>query len=248
MGLSAVVITYNEGRNIKRCLDSVKWTDEIIVVDSFSTDKTKVIARNYKTKIFNLKFLGYSKTKNFGIRKAKNEWILSIDADEVVSDSLKKEILHKIRRTNLNGFYVPRKVFFLNKWINHCGWYPDYQLRLFRKKSGRFDEEKLVHENVNVAGKVGYLKNDLLHFSYRDLNQYFAQFNKYTTLAALNMAKDNKSFSLFKLFFNPTFTFFKMYVMKSGFLDGFAGFTICFMSSFYNFVKYIKLWELTKKR
>jgi len=248
MGISVVIITYNEQDNIKRCLESVRWADEIIVIDSGSYDKTLDIVRKYTNKIYIHKWKGYSKEKNFGILKAKNDWILSIDSDEVVSDELKDEIIKSIKNTKFDGFFIPRKVYFLDKWIKHCGWYPDFQLRLFKKSKGRFDESKLVHEGVKLNGKIGYLKNSLLHFPYKDLNQYFQRFNKYTTLAANELFKKNKRVIFVNLILNPIFTFFKMYFLKLGFLDGFAGFVVCFLSSFYNFVKYSKLWELTRKK
>ena len=192
--------------------------------------------------------MGYSKTKNYGILKAKNKWILSLDADEVVSSKLKNEIIRVLDKGSYDGFYIPRKAFFLSRWIKHCGWYPDYQLRLFKKDKGRFDENKLVHENVKVNGNIGYIKNDLLHFPYRSINKYFEQFNKYTSLSANAYLKKGRNVSISTLVLNPIFTFFKMYILKLGFLDGFAGFTVCLISSFYNFVKYVKLWELKRKK
>ncbi|MFH1823759.1 MAG: glycosyltransferase family 2 protein [Candidatus Firestonebacteria bacterium] len=248
MGISVIIITYNEQNNIKKCLESVKWADEIIIVDSGSKDKTLDIVKKYTDKIYIHKWRGYSKDKNFGISKAKNEWILSIDSDEIVSDKLKREIIRVIKNTKFDGFFISRKVYFLNKWIKHCGWYPDYQLRLFKRSKGRFDENKLVHEHVKLNGRIGYLKSNLLHFPYKDLNQYFQRFNKYTTLSANEMYKEDKKGCFINLMLNPFFTFFKMYFLKLGFLDGFSGFVVCFLSSFYNFVKYSKLWELTRKK
>lgn len=247
MGIAAVIIAYNEEKNIKKCLESVKWADEIIVVDSFSTDKTFSISKKYADKVFNIKWMGFSKTKNFGISKARSEWILSLDADEIVSENLKKEILKTVKSTDLNGFFIPRKPFFMNRFIKHCGWYPSCQLRLFKKTKGKFDESKMVHENVKITGKAGYLKNDLLHYPYENIGKYFDHLNRYTNLAAESMRLKNKKAGFLNLIFHPFFTFFKMYFIKLGVLDGLAGFTVCVLSSFYNFVKYAKLWELRRR-
>ncbi|MCX5776200.1 MAG: glycosyltransferase family 2 protein [Candidatus Firestonebacteria bacterium] len=247
MKISVVIITHNEESNIKRCLQSVAFAEEIIVIDSFSRDDTVKIAAAFTSNIIKRNWEGFSKQKNYGISRAKNEWILSIDADEVLSEDLRLEI-KDLQKTRHSGFYIKRKPFFMGKFIKHCGWYPDRQLRLFKKSAGRFDEKKLVHEGVLLKGSKGNLKNELLHFPYSSIGGYFEQFNKYTSLAAQQYLKDGREFSRAGLVFSPLATFIKMYFLRRGFLDGFAGFCICVLSSCYNFVKYAKLWELTGRK
>lgn len=191
MGISAVVITYNEEANIGDCLESISWTDEIIVIDSGSTDKTVEIAKKYTDKVFMHEWSGYSAQKNHGIRLTKEDWILSIDADERVTYDLKKEILANLGSKSFNGFYMPRRSYFLGKWLKYSGWYPDYQLRVFRKSDGKFNE-RVVHEGVKVSGDIGYLDSDLIHFPYGNLTHYFEKFNEYTDLSSKNSLKEEK--------------------------------------------------------
>jgi len=247
MKVSAVIITFNEEENIKRCIASLGFADEVVVVDSGSRDKTAQIAKELGALVFTHGWQGYSKQKNFAVSKARNEWVLSLDADEVVSPELGEE-LTKIIISPYEGYSIPRRAFFLGRWINHCGWYPDLQLRLFRKKAGRFDETKQVHERFLLNGKAGLLKNDLFHYTYTNLGQYFSTLNRYTELAAISMKEKGRKGRVSDLLLNPPCTFFKMYVLKFGFLDGLPGLFVCLLSSFYNFVKYAKLWELTRKK
>jgi len=247
MKISVIVISYNEKDNIEKCLESVRWADELIVVDSGSRDETVKLAECYTKKVFRHSWQGYSKQKNFAISKARNEWILSLDADEVLSEELASEIKN-IVVSPYEGYYLPRKAFFMNRWIKHCGWYPDRQLRLFRKGKGFFNEREQIHEGLVLKGKAGTLQNELLHYSYKNIGQYFSQLNKYTELAAQGKASAGKTSGVAKILLNPPATFLKMYVLKLGFLDGLAGFCICALSAFYNFVKYTKLWEIKRKR
>lgn len=247
MKISVVIITHNEEANIQRCLESVAFADEKIIVDSFSRDDTVKIATQYTSNIIRRKWEGFSRQKNFGISRARNDWILSLDADEVLSVELKQEIID-LKPENCSGYYIKRKPYFMGKFIKHCGWYPDKQLRLFKKAEGRFDENKMVHESVILKGKKRTLENQMLHFPYKNIGKYFEQFNKYTSLAAQQYMRDGRKFSKAKLILNPLATFIKMFFIKAGFLDGFAGFCICVLSSCYNFVKYAKLWELTGRK
>ena len=234
MKISVVIITHNEEANIRRCLESIAFADE-------------KIALSYTSNIIKRKWEGFSKQKNYGISRARNEWILSIDADEVLSEELKQKIRY-LESTKYDGFYMKRKPYFMGKFIRHCGWYPDKQLRFFKKSAGRFDENKLVHESVILKGRKSTLEQELLHFPYRSIGGYFEQFNKYTSLAAQQYMRDGRKFSKAKILINPIATFFKMYLLRFGLLDGFAGFCICVLSSCYNFVKYAKLWELTGRK
>ena len=247
MKISVIIITHNEEDNIRRCLESVTFAEEIIVIDSFSRDKTLEIAAGFTRNIFKREWEGFSRQKNYGISRARNEWILSLDADEVLSVELKQEIID-LNPKGYAGYYIKRKPYFMGKFIRHCGWYPDKQLRLFKKSEGQFDENKIVHESVLLKGKKRVLENQMLHFPYKNIGQYFEQFNKYTSLAAQQYMRDGRKFSKAKLILNPLATFFKMYFLRAGLLDGFAGFCICILSSWYNFVKYAKLWELTGRK
>lgn len=248
MGISAVVITYNETNNIADCLESINWTDEIIVIDSGSSDNTAEIAKKYTDKVIIQEWKGYSNQKNYGINLAKNDWILSIDADERVPSDLKNEILKVIESKDFNGYFLPRHSYFLGKWINHCGWYPDYQLRLFKKTKGKFNE-RVVHEGVGVSGKIGYLTHDLIHFPYGNLTHYFEKLNEYTDLSSKELReKRNKKFNVFQLLFHPPFVFLKSYFWKLGFLDGLAGLGVSILNAMNTFVKYAKLWELNREK
>ncbi len=243
--ISVCVISFNEERNIEQCLKSVEWADEIIIVDSFSTDKTIEIAKLYTSKIFIQEWKGYSEAKNYAIQNASYDWILSIDADERVTQELKSEIIAVIndRNKGYSGYKVARRAYFLGKWIKHCGWYPAYVVRLFRKDSGTFSNSR-VHERFELVGEIGTLKNDMLHFTDDNLLHYFNKFNKYTSLAADDLDEKRIPFRVWHLLIKPIYTFFKMFVLKRGFLDGLHGLVLSVLSSAYVFTKYAKLWEI----
>ncbi len=245
--LSVVVITKNEENNVRECLDSVSWADEIIVVDAGSTDLTVDIVKEYSKKVFSRPWDGYGAAKNFGIAQCSGEWVLSIDADERITPELRDEILGHFENNDqkISAFSVPRRANFLGKWIYHCGWYPGRITRVFRRSKGRFTEEK-VHERLEIDGLIVPLKSDLLHYTDPDLKSYFDKFNKYTSLAAEELMDRGKKFSLIKLIANPVWIFFRMYILKRGFLDGIPGFILCVLSANYVFTKYAKLWEHSK--
>jgi len=247
--LSVVIITYNEEENIRGCLESANWSDEIVVVDSFSTDRTVEIAREFTPNVFQNRWTNFSQQKNLALEKASNEWVLNVDADERVTPELKKEILRILNSgfISANGYYIPLRNHYLGKWIRHCGWYPDYHLRLFRKGKGRFNE-RTVHESVIVEGKKGYLKSHLQHFSYKNLSDHLARIDKYAALTAQEMHGRGKRTTAFDLLFRPLARFIRMYLIKRGFLDGIYGLIVSLMGSFYVFIKYVKLWELSKRK
>jgi len=243
--LAVIVITKNEEQNIDACLESVRWADEIIVVDGGSSDRTVELARSKGAKVFERKWDGYGAAKNFGLSQCTSEWVLWLDADERVTEPLGEEIRTVVRsNSSFNGYEFPRRSNFLGKWIRHCGWYPGYVLRLFRRASGRFTEQR-VHERLVVEGSVGRLRNDLLHFTDPSLSHYFEKFNRYTTLAAEELASNDGRFRFSQVLIRPPWVFIRMYFLRAGFLDGFAGFVLCLLSSFYVFVKYAKLWEIS---
>jgi len=242
--LSVIVITKNEERNIRSCLKSVQWADEIIVVDAGSLDRTVDIAKEFTQKIFSRPWDGYSAAKNFGLTQCTSEWIISLDADERVTPELQKEILDRLTSVDqkVTALSMPRRANFLGKWINHCGWYPGYVTRVFRRSAGRFTEEK-VHERLEIYGETIPLHSDLLHYTDPDLRHYIEKFNKYTSLAAEEMAVHKKRFMLIQLIVNPAWVFLKMYILRFGFLDGIPGLILCVLSANYVFTKYAKLWE-----
>lgn len=249
--LSVIVITKNEERNLPECLESVKWADEIVVVDSASADKTVEVARRFTNKVYIRPWDGFAAAKNFALLQCTSDWVLWLDADERVTDGLAREIQDVVRQGNTAAvaFEFPRKAYFLGRWIKHCGWYPGYVVRLFRRDLGSFREVK-VHESLIVEGETSRLQNDLLHYTDPNLWHYFEKFNRYTSLAAEEMAGGGASFGLGQLIIRPSWIFIRMYVIKRGFLDGVEGFILCVLSSCYVFTKYAKFWELTvlKKR
>ncbi|HMQ81010.1 MAG TPA: glycosyltransferase family 2 protein [Ignavibacteria bacterium] len=251
--ISAIVITYNEAANITECLESLKWCDEIIVIDSASSDNTCELAREFTNNITITGNLPYGEKRNIGIEKASFEWILWIDADERISPELKEEISALINGHNgLNpkheAYLVNRRSFFINKFIKHSGWYPDFTLRLFKRSAGiRFDS-LLVHEKAVYNGSTGRLKHDILHYTDRDFEHYINKLNNYTSLSAEELKAKGKKASFFDIIFRPAFAFFKMYFLKLGILDGYTGLVLCSLSSVHVMTKYSKLYLMNKSK
>jgi len=244
--ISCILITRNESKNIRRCLESVSWTDEIVVVDSYSQDDTKKIASEFTDRIYDLKWEGFGKAKEYAKNQATGEWILSVDADEVISESLRKEIQRTVEsEAPLDGYLIPRRSNFLGRWIKHGGWYPDLVLRLFKRNKGSFTH-RLVHEEVKVDGKVGCLRNDILHYTDPDFDHYLKKLNRYTTLDALQLHGEGRKARPSDLLFRPPVTWVKMYLFKKGFLDGMPGLILAISSAFHVFTKYVKLWHLNR--
>jgi glycosyltransferase involved in cell wall biosynthesis len=230
-------------------LRSVEWANEIVVVDGGSTDKTVEIAAQFTPKVFQRAWDGYAASKNFALGHCTGDWILWLDADERVTSDLASEIQSVIVQgvEDFTGFEIPRKAFFLGKWIKHCGWYPGYVLRLFRRGSAKWSDSK-VHEHLEIDGRTTRLKSDLLHYTDPNLWHYFDKFNRYTTLAAEQLAERGHKPSPGQLTMRPLWLFIKMYIVKRGFLDGIQGFILCVLSSCYVFTKYAKLWELSTSK
>jgi glycosyltransferase involved in cell wall biosynthesis len=240
-GISSIVITFNEEQNIRRCLESVApFSDEIIVVDSLSTDRTVEIAREYATRVVEHEWLGYGRQKQLALDQARGEWVFSIDADEVVSPELAEEI--GSLAPDCDGYEVPRLVWYLGRWIRHSGWYPGYVLRLFRRQAARFSEDA-VHESVQLAGPRRRLRGDLLHYSYRDVAHHVAKINDFTSLAARQMDERGRRAGLVSLALTPGMEFLKVYLLRRGFLDGYPGLVVSTLHAWYVFLKYAKLRE-----
>lgn len=245
--LSVIIITHNEEENLPRCLESVRWADETIVVDSHSTDRTPQIAADHGCKYFNLDWNGFGAAKQAALDRATGDWVLSIDADEAVSNELRTAIAAAVAGSHsYGGFEMPRCTNFLGRWIRHCGWYPDFLVRLFRREAGRFDLA-VVHEKIAVNGPVGRLSGDLLHYCYPDLEKYFTKSNRYTTLGAEEAFRQGKRAGMADLLLRPPVSFFKHYIQKAGFLDGPQGLLVSSLSAAAVFNKYAKLWLLEKQ-
>ncbi|MCK5125463.1 MAG: glycosyltransferase family 2 protein [candidate division Zixibacteria bacterium] len=241
MRLSAILITKNEEANLERCLHSVEWVDEIIVVDSDSIDRTIEIAKKFGAKIFNPEWKGFGPAKQYALDQATGDWVLSIDADEEVSFTLKNEIIQLLEgEPELCGYEIPRKTQFLGQWILHSGWYPDYVLRLFNKGEGCFTEA-LVHEKVEVKGKVGKLNNQLLHYSYPTIEDYTRKLDIYSSLGAEELYKKGKNISTLKAALKPPCAFLRKYIFQKGWKDGWEGFLIAYLTSTGTLLKYAKL-------
>lgn len=245
--LSAIVITLNVEQQIETCLSSLSFVNEIIVVDSGSTDRTVEIAKQFTDYVFITEWKGYAEAKQFAMEKATGDWVLWVDADEQVPEPLAKEIQKRIQNEKLvHGFRVARKAFFLGRWMKHGGWFPGYVVRLFRLEYGRFNTSR-VHESLIIDGPIGTLKEPMLHYTDDSLIHYYHKFNKYTTLAAEDLYERGKRAGITDLLFRPMHMFFKMYVFRLGLMDGIEGFLLAVFSSSYVFVKYAKLWETQKQ-
>lgn len=245
--LSVVMITLNEEQNLARSLESVKWANEIVIVDAFSRDRTKEIAKKYTDRIYDLRWTGYGPAKQSALEKASFEWVLSLDADEVLSEPLQQEI-QNVLQTNVefDGYSVCRMSNFLGKWMKHGGWYPDNLLRLFRKGKAHFTTVA-VHEELILNGKSGRLKGLLLHYTDPNLEHYLTKLNRYTTLSAQELLNKGETAKLSDLLFRPPALFIRMYFFKFGLLDGVQGFLLALYSSFHVLTKYVKLWLLQRQ-
>lgn len=247
--ISACVITFNNSRTVEKALQSAaSLASELIVVDSFSTDDTFEIVKRYATYHEQRQWPGFRDQYNYCISKAKNEWVIFLDADEVLSPELVSEIRERLEKDNgaYSGYIAHRRNFYLGRWIMHGGWVPDSEIRLFRKSEGGF--EGALHANVKVRGRVGELKNFYYHYNYRDLADQIDTINRYSKTAAEDMLKEGKRFSCIDLLFRPPIRFVKEYLFKRGFLDGMPGLVIAVSTMYYVFAKYAKLWELTRGR
>ncbi len=244
--LSVTIIVLNEEENIVPCLTSVSFADEIVVVDSGSTDRTLELARGFTDRIFTTDWRGFAGTKQFALDQARMEWVFSLDADERVAPALKDEILGVVRADGpLAGYRVPRKNYFCGRWVRRLGWYPDYTLRLFQREKGRFRERE-VHEEVKVDGPVGVLKTPLDHYSYRSVSEYVTRMDRYARLAARELAKAGRRPYPGELLWRPFFTFLHLYLVRLGFLEGLDGYTLAVLMSQYRFLKYYYLREYTR--
>jgi len=243
--LSVIVITKNESMHIGRCLQSVSWADEIIVLDSGSSDNTVEICKQYTPHVYSTDWPGFGVQKQRALDKATSHWVLSIDADEQVTPELKLEIQQAIKKNQSDGFDIPRLSSFCGRNIKHAGWWPDYVLRLFKREAGRFSDD-LVHERVIVEGQIDQLKLPLLHEAFISSEEVLAKVNNYSSLGAKKLYESGKTSSLKKAILKGLWMFFRTYIIKAAFLDGKQGFMLAVSSGEVTYYKYVKLMEISK--
>lgn len=246
--ISACVTTLNEERNVRRCLESLRWCDEIVVVDSFSTDRTVELCRAFTDRVYQHEWLGYIGQKNLIRKMANHPWILFVDADEEVSPELRAEIERELADHDgtVAGYRFPRMVNYIGRWIKHGEWYPDIKLRLFLKDRGRSGGQE-PHDQVFVNGQVKTLKGHLWHYTYDDLHDHLETMNRFSSITAQEKFRTGSRFRWVDFLLRPPFRFLKAYVLRRGYLDGRRGFLIALVSAFGVCMKYAKLWELQNR-
>ncbi|MBA3985831.1 MAG: glycosyltransferase family 2 protein [Flavobacteriales bacterium] len=246
--LSAVIITYNEEEHLDKCLESlVGIADEIVVIDSFSTDKTKAICEKYNAKFILQKFLGYKEQKNFAVQQASNDYVISLDGDEALSEELKKSIVDLKSNWYHDGYFVNRRNNYCGQWIKYSDCYPDRKLRLFKKGTGEWKGIN-PHDSFKLfkSKNAGKLNGDLLHWIYRDYIEHNKKAERFSTIASQAYFELGIQSSIWKILYRPAWAFFKSYFLRLGFLDGLNGFIICIQAANVTFLKYIKLYQLQK--
>jgi glycosyltransferase involved in cell wall biosynthesis len=243
--ISAKINVYNEEHNIVAVCETLGWADEIVIVDSDSTDRTLELARRYTDRIFNHEFRGYKDKHEFSDAQTTGDWIFWIDADERVTPELRESIEQVRRRdpkTLPSGFRIARKTYYMDRWIRHAGWYPDYQMRLYRKDVSYWDGVA-PHQTARVRGNVETLAGELLHYTKRSLSEHHRVIDSYTTLAAEHLSAEGKRAGWSALVFRPLYAFIRSYLLKQGFRDGTPGFMIAIFTAYGVFLRYAKIWE-----
>jgi glycosyltransferase involved in cell wall biosynthesis len=241
--VSVTVITKNEAGRLAAALESVRWADEIVVVDAQSTDDTVAIARRFTDHVVVRPWAGFIEQKNFAASLASHDWIFSLDADERVTPALAEEIRSTLASPSHVAYRVKRVTWYLGRWIRTTDWYPDYQLRLYERHAAGWTG-KYVHEAVTVSGSTGTLRGELQHFAYRDISEHLETIDRYTTLAARQMQESGRHAGLAQIVGHPPLAFLRNYLAHGGFRDGIPGFVISSLNSYYVFLKFAKLWHL----
>ena len=240
MKITATIITQDEERNIARTIESLRCSDEILIVDSGSVDRTVELAENLGARVIEAGWRGFAGQKNWAAEQASHDWILSLDADEALSEALEAEIWGvKKSDPRFDAYTMPRLARYLGRWILHSGWYPDRKVRLYDRRKATWVGD-FVHESVQVSGRVGHLENAILHFTCDSLSEHLRTLDRYTTLAAQEMVARKMKVPLSRLIVDPAWAFVKTYIVQRGFLDGAEGLTIAHMAAFYTFLKYSK--------
>lgn len=242
--ISAIVVCFNEEENIRECLESLRWCDEIVVVDSFSTDRTVEICRHYTDRVIQRAWAGYRDQKAFAHSQATKDWVMLVDADERVPSELRDEIQDALQRsgTRYAAFSVPRLVHYLGRWWWRGGWYPDYDIRVFRRDLATWGGSD-PHEKILISGQVRRLRHPLHHYSYRDISDHLRRINHFTDLSSGELIEGGRRWRWIDNLFRPAFRFFHSYVWKRGFMEGFPGFFVAATAAVYVFLKYAKLRE-----
>jgi len=238
--ITAIIPTFNEEANIRQCIESVLWCDEVMIIDSFSTDNTLKIAKEYTSFILQREYEYSASQKNFAIPQANNNWILLVDADEVVSDPLKKEIQHLQKKgPDCSAYWIGRDNYFMNHNMKFSGWQGDSVVRFFERDACKY-EDKRVHAEIVSTGKIGKLKSKLIHNTYKGMPHFLSKIDNYTTWAAKDLAEKKKSINYYHLMVKPTFRFFRQYILKLGIFDGIPGLIACGLSAMEVFLRHVK--------
>jgi glycosyltransferase involved in cell wall biosynthesis len=245
--ITAYTLTLNEARQIRAVLESLKWADELIVLDSFSTDGTVEIAKEFGARVLSEQFCGFGRLRNLALDAASHDWIFSLDADERCTPELAEEIRRESAAPRFDAYHVPRKSHFLGRWMRHCGWYPDYrQPQFFQRERFRYRDD-LVHEGYELKGRLGYLREHVLQYPWDTIEIAVAKLQRYSTLMAQRYNSTGHRASLTKQVASPLAMFLKVYVFQQGFREGRHGLILALLYGYYTFLKYAKLWELQQK-
>jgi glycosyltransferase involved in cell wall biosynthesis len=245
--LTAIIPAFNEEANIGACLESVSWADEVVVVDSFSSDSTVDISKGHGVQVVQHEYENSAAQKNWILPRVSNRWVLIVDADERVTGPLRDEILKLLEGERLDGYWIRRRNRFLGREIRFCGWQRDKVLRFFDREKGRY-QEKHVHAEVRIDGRTGYLREYLLHDSYKSFSSYLSKLDRYTEWGAKDAASSGRVRVIPRLLFRPVARFLRMYLFQLGFLDGLTGFVLCVLAATSVFIKYAKLWHALRSR
>jgi len=249
--ISAFIICQDEEKNIRRCLESIKWCDEIVIIDSGSKDETLSICREYHGQVLERAWPGFVEQKQFGLAQCSHEWVLNIDADEEVSPELAQELQQILEQDakgqiSADAFELSRVVFYLNKWWTKGGWYPEWRLRMMRKSSATWGGEN-PHERAIISGKVSRLKGELRHYTYSDISDHVRSLNTLSSVSAQSMFNRGLNSNFLSLLVNPVSRFTKFYFLKRGYREGFPGLIVALLEGYYVLLKYIKLWEVSHR-
>lgn len=245
--LSAIVLTRDEERNIVDCLRSLSWADEVLVLDSGSEDATVDLAQEMGARVETRPFDNFPCQRNAALELAGGEWLFFVDADERATEELAGEVRKAIAEEEADGFWVPRRNYIFGRWIRYAGWYPDYQLRLFRRHKGRYDESREVHELVMLDGPQGYLENPLIHYNYEDIGQFIERQNRYTEMEAAYLFRGGARAKVRNFVLQPCREFRRRYITLQGYRDGRHGLLLSLLMAYYEGVKYLKLWRLQRR-